>query len=252
MTTRTGLLAMGPSFCPGRASHGRSLRAVSNSTVAVTRGILTAAVVLTLCAAAPRAFGQLSNPGFEGLNNVVSISTIVAPLTPGYWGVENAYVTTASYVSPCEGVQMLEMKPTLAGVYTEAWQFIDVGTGSGRTANLSSGFNAFEPSATGLLDLIFYANNTTGGWGNQISNFATTVTLDDKNNAWEQISLNNIAVPDATTWVGVHLGFTNASIGTGTFGLADVDAVEFSITPEPATLSLLALGGLAVIRRRRK
>jgi hypothetical protein len=212
---------------------------------------ITAVVVLTLCVAAPLASGQLINPGFEGPNNVVPISDIVSPaLAPGYWGVETAYVTGPSYTSPPEGSQMLEMYS--AGLmYTEAWQFVDVGAGTGRTANLSAWFNAFLPNTIGLVDLLFYANDTTGGWGNQISNtpMVVTLTLGNENNAWEQISESNVAVPDATTWVGVHLGFNSASLGTER---GDIDAVEFTITPEPCTFSLLALAALAVIRRRRQ
>jgi hypothetical protein len=225
---------------------------LNNSTIAVARGILTAAVALTLWVGAPRALGQVPvDSGFEETNPnyVQPIANIVYPLTAGSWGVENAYVTGPTYTSPYEGTQMLEMLND-GLTYTEAWQFLDVGPGSGRTANLSAWFNAFQPNAIGFVDLIFYA--TSNDWGNPISDSQTivTLTLGNNNNAWEQISLNNVAVPNGTTWVGVHLGFNDASIGTER---GDVDAVQFSIVPEPSTWALLAsgFGALSFFMRRR-
>jgi len=49
---------------------------------------------------------------------------------------------------------------------------------------------------------------------------------------------------------GINFWANSDGAGTGLSGSFFID--DFSITPEPAAMSLLALGGLAVLRRRRK
>ena len=61
---------------------------------------------------------------------------------------------------------------------------------------------------------------------------------------------------DATAAPGLYtIGFTNDMLGSGNDGavpMGDPFAMQVNIIPEPATMSLLALGGLAMLRRRRK
>ena len=63
---------------------------------------------------------------------------------------------------------------------------------------------------------------------------------------WKRLAtLNGISSPGPFRYVKI--------VDTDTSGMydgADINAVQ-AFTPEPATLTLLALGGLAMIRRRR-
>lgn len=246
--------------------NGNILKTHRDSTVAVARGILTAAVVLTLWVGAPNpAHAQtLVNRGFENPipGNVVSVLDpgIVNPsFSTGYWAEESAFVTgpvtLPISITPYAGTQMLAMASN-GGVTSQAWQFLDVSAtvGSARTANLSAWFTADTNNAQADVALIFYStpDYLSGGWGDPIqpateASYTTVTTA----GTWYESSLSNVAVPVGTTWVGVQLAFNNASLGAGS-GYADL--ADFSIIPEPSTVALLAggFGAMFFFMRRRR
>ncbi|MDP6547322.1 MAG: PEP-CTERM sorting domain-containing protein, partial [Phycisphaerae bacterium] len=69
---------------------------------------------------------------------------------------------------------------------------------------------------------------------------------------WERASVE-LLLPTGTDYIGIDI-YADENIHNDTSGIEFdghyADAVTVSVTPEPATLSLLALGGLAILRRR--
>jgi len=63
--------------------------------------------------------------------------------------------------------------------------------------------------------------------------------------------LNDLIAP-GSGWVLIQAQAINDNGWITGYGQIDGEAHAFLLTPEPATLSLLALGGLAVLMRRRK
>lgn len=234
------------------APHGNQSHHLRHSTSVVTGAIVIALIALALLFTVPHVLGQsLVNGNFDGVDNSGLIgNSMVYPLQPGVWGTETATITVPSYTSAHSLSNALEMASN-AGDLTEAWQFINVGSGSGRTANLSAWLDSNSSNAVGGISLIFYANNTD--WGNQLDESSTSLNLDSNKNSWQELSLTDIAVPEGITWVAIHLDFNNASLG-GKVG--DFDDVQFSISsvPEPSTWALLvgSVGGLIVLNRFRR
>ncbi len=86
-----------------------------------------------------------------------------------------------------------------------------------------------------LADLAFLANDTRPGWKTSNRHFNDYAVYADTGNVVFGVGPQNIDPPDGG-W----------KLIPGSYDMA------FVITPEPATLSLLALGGLAIMRRRRR
>ena len=68
---------------------------------------------------------------------------------------------------------------------------------------------------------------------------------------WQEYIFNTTLGPDVSG--GVTLQF-NAATGavSGSFSTLEIDNVSVDVVPEPGSLALLGLGGLAVFRRRRR
>ena len=186
--------------------------------------------------------------GFEIINNVVPLSTIVNPLVPGFWGVEQAVRTQSGGVIPYQGSWMLKMDDDGLS-YTQAFQFVDIsGRGNLNTLEVEAWSNSDASAADFELRLLYYEAAN--------SNFTTPLVLDgrrmvlDNNVATWQRQFFRSPIPAATNWVAVEVNFFNASIGNNS---GFVDGVSLVLIPAPG--SMLAFGiGLAslVVRRRRK
>lgn len=75
---------------------------------------------------------------------------------------------------------------------------------------------------------------------------ASTVTIGDGNNSFNKVAVTSTSGTLASNVRSVRFDFT----GGGFNGLSEIDVV--AVVPEPASLGLLGLGGLALMRRRRQ
>ena len=216
--------------------------------------LVCAALLVAITASAPVAQANLLvDPGYE-TNPVVSLGLVLGFFSTfqGQWGVEVATITGVDGgVTPAAGNRMLRMADD-GLIATQAVQVTDVTSyaalidSGGATVNLSALFNADSnvPAAVGSVVVSFFsAANNGSGIGSPSS---AALTLDGTPSTWEALSTSG-AIPIGTRWLSSQVAYNNASL-LGNPGY--VDAADLTIVPEPATLSLLVLGGLAVLRRR--
>jgi hypothetical protein len=201
----------------------------------------------------------LVDPGFE-LNPLDTATNVLNNFSTyqGIWGVENATIVTAENgVTPIQGVQMLHMDNT--GSYTQGFQVTDVTSyaalidSGNAVVNMSAQFNVDKavPAALGVLGVSFFTGNT---YGTLTTYFTNSLTLDNSNNTWELIS-GSSAIPVGTRWLVSQVAYQDATLLgiDGVYHPGYVDAADMTITqvPEPATLGLLILGGLAMRCKRK-
>lgn len=80
------------------------------------------------------------------------------------------------------------------------------------------------------------------------------ILTDDNVSTWEWVTTGPMILPAGTDYLAVEvLALENVynDASTNEFDGHYADDALLTVTPEPATLSLLAVGGLAVLRRRR-
>ncbi len=214
--------------------------------------------LLLVVAVASSAWANLLvDAGFEDANIPVGDfgQVVGPPFDAGYWGAENANKTGGENgLSPIEGAQMLHMSK-LGDVQTQAWQAVDLNPFAGyidsgsAVANFSAWYNTPEGSpgkdgpahAIATIQLFDDAN----GWPNYTAIQTSSLELDEDAGTWEQINVS-LNVPAGTRWALVEISFVNDTL---TLYGGYVDHTSFDI-PEPASLALLGLGTLVLLRRR--
>ena len=200
----------------------------------------------------------LVDPGFE-FNPLDTLGNVLGnfPLYQGIWGQENSTITGVDGgVTPFQGIKMLRMDNT--GSYTQTGQVTDVTSYAalidrgGATVNMSAMFNVDKnlAAALGGIGVSFFSASNYGSLISSTPN--STLTLDNSNNTWEQIPLSSV-IPVGTRWLLSQVFYQDATLLgiDGNYGGGYVDAADLTIVPEPTTMVMLALGGLA-LRRTRK
>ena len=154
-----------------------------------------------------------------------------------------------------------------------------IGGGAPSPANDVSGgvLNTGYAVQSGDVFTLSYAFDPLAGWAAEEGLDVILFTSDDntiggaKTLLWSSLSQHNaagdltyynydtsaITIDGGSAHVGQSLfiefnGTTTAGNIDAFNGFARVDDVQLSVVPEPATMSLLAIGGIALIRRRRK
>lgn len=206
-------------------------------------------LAMALAASSARA-NLLVDPGFE--NNALTSYINVLNNFPGFqgvWGVEAATISLVDGpVVPPEGIRMLRMVSD-GLIATQAFQTTDVNSYAGlidsgaATVQVGALFNANVQAAAAGMSIRFFSS---GSWASPISAVFSNLTLDSNPATWEPILINT-PVPVGTRWLVTEWIYNNASL-QGQAGY--VDAARLVIVPEPATLGLLTLGGMAIMRRR--
>ena len=210
-------------------------------------------LLLAFAASTPSAWANLLvDPGFEAnpLDTAYNVLNFFATYQ-GIWGVEAATITGVDGgVTPAQGVKMLRMVDD-GQTTTQGFQDTDVTSyaalidSGGATVNLSGLFNV-DKNVPAALAGIYVSFFTASNYGSLTTYIGNTLTLDNAPGTWETLSVSG-AIPAGTRWLVSQVAYNDALLG-GNPGY--VDAADLSITPEPATLTLLALGGLGALLRR--
>ena len=203
---------------------------------------LTAVLLLSLATPLLGA-NLLVNPGFE------APITFDGPPFVGSWegfngGGASAFNTTAQ---PRTGAQSLGLSIT-ATPNTFAGAFQDVG---GLTAGTLLSVDGWHASPSSPLSLVVEVRIE---WRNSVSDTEISRTLNANpipSAAYTEFGFN-AAVPagaDTARLVYAIQSFSTAPLGNGTVYMDDI---SLTVVPEPASMTLLGLGGLALVTMRRR
>jgi len=170
---------------------------------------------------------------FNGATGVWSTSS----LSQGRWGLAATTLGNYAFFGGGHG----------SSGYSNVVDIFNASTGQWSTAALSQPRELLSATSVGNYAIFAGGDFTTSGlWSTNTVDIFDVVT-----GQWSTTTLSQTKVYLAATTVG-----NDAIFGGGEYriGLTDtfVTSVDIFSTPEPATLSLLALGGAAALIRRRK
>lgn len=210
---------------------------------------LTAIAAIGLVAPIAHA-NLLTNAGFE---DPVLGPDAEAAGAAGWTPFNGVFTQDTALLGPGSnsGSQHLKMFGT-AGV------FQDFAINPGETANGS--VLVLDDSTDSLGDAQVAALNiewlTAGGTSSTITPFISNGTFSgftSTQDTWTEITITGVAPADAVTarFLLITGPFQPENGDGGAGGAAFYDDAFFEIVPEPSSLALLSLGGLAMLRRRR-
>jgi len=229
--------------------------------------IASSAVVLSILTAA--ASGQVVNPSFE-----FGVPYVGGPLQIGAWGYDGvSYVPAEFGITPAAGQQMLKAIATngsfAGGLVCDVFQVIDLtspadqaiitaGGASGLTSILA---NRLSSATAANIDTRFDINlrsHTSFANAQALTStgLASGTLFSDNNQAsWESVSAN-LVLPTSTQYVTIHLAFVENIVDDNITGSEFrgnyMDVATFTLVPAPGALALAGLGGVVMLRRRRK
>jgi sulfatase modifying factor 1 len=190
----------------------------------------------------------VANANFEA---VIGIPDALPTFTD-YWAGDPASVVSAENgITPHEGSGMLKFLPGSSDC--DIWQLIDMSSHQSVIASgnailsLSALFNRVGAGDPGFRVLITAYDGSPSDFpsdaGDYLAYSLTNVYTDVDLMSWE-MGMAELQLPANTSYVGLKLK------AEGGFQGHYADYVNVTLVPEPATMSLLALGGLALLRRR--
>lgn len=212
----------------------------------------------------------LQNPSFE----TVVITTGNDPTGYGYWdGDPASRITASDGITPLDGQYMLKFNYATYGgaaIYdaSEVVQLVDLVpymdlVRSGRaSASAAAYFNRVlgDSQTDTLFGVSIFAMRgnpalfgISHGTADELARIRGAFITDGDPSTWQKAT-SDLALPSTTDYLAVLVeaveNVTNDLTGAE-FDGHYADLVTLSITPEPATLSLLALGGLALLIRKK-
>lgn len=180
----------------------------------------------------------------------------------GYWKGDPATIVTAQDgITPIDGDRMLQFLNIGHGSSNDIWQLVDMTPFSSLLSSgdivgtLSAKFNRVAGDAQ--TDTAFRVS--IQAYSGQPTNFPTGMLAEGKQyiysdsniGTWE-LATADLQLPAKTTFIAVGLRIKSDISDDLEFDGHYADAVSLTVTPEPATLSLLAIGGLALLRRKKQ
>ncbi len=229
------------------------------------------AVLMTWTGVVEGSANLVVSPGFEGTPNYI----VDWPNEYGQWGGDMADFAIAPHngVSALEGQQMLRFEASNSGGYgttgvSQVLQVLDIGAhmpliSSGEalvTASVS--FNRVsgdvETDAEFALRLFAYGGAVDQHFALKeaeahLLSDETILYSDSDPLTWEAVALE-MWLPADTDFLVVELSANENvfnDLVAPEFDGHYADSVSVTIVPEPATMSLLTLGGLAMLRRKK-
>jgi len=190
------------------------------------------------------------NAGFE---NQVSIPDPL-PNSEGYWAGNPATIVSSEQgITPAEGQNMMRFLPGSSNC--DIWQLIDlaeyqsiIATGEAKVS-ASALFNRIDAGDPYFRVLITAYSGDLANWpantGNYLDYAMTTIESDSDLSTW-QVSHAELMLPENTNYIGVK------TRSQGGFQGHYVDDVVVTIVPEPTSLTLVIVTGLALLRRTRR
>jgi hypothetical protein len=193
----------------------------------------------------------------------------------GFWMVygEAEIVSESDGITPFEGSRMLHfLNPNRlegsAAMDSMTWQLIDVSSFLGEISNgnviaeMSTRFNRIsgdsQTDTEFRIQIYAFAGSYSSFWpqywsGDDLAHISESIFTDGDVGTWE-LATTELVLPVDTEFVAVGLQSIE-NIFNDTTGIEFdghyADAVTLTIVPEPATLLLLGLGGLALLTKRK-